>query len=73
MSIEKYCKGYSNFNTIGYGSYGKIYRAEENKSGYYVAIKEIEKGRLRISNEILEKEVAFMKKIENENSVKVKM
>jgi len=72
MSIEKYCKGYSNFNTIGYGSYGKIYRAEENKSGYYVAIKEIEKGRLRLSNEILEKEVAFMKKIENENSVKVK-
>ena len=41
--IEKDCERYSNFEIIGNGSYGNIYKAQNKETKYYVAIKEINK------------------------------
>ncbi len=70
--IEINCKNYSNFLRIGYGTYGTVYRAIDKKNGLYVSIKEIIKEKFNKPKEILEREVNIMKKIQNENSVKVK-
>ena len=41
--IEKSCEKYSNFEKIGKGTFGNIYKAQNKETKYYVAIKEIDK------------------------------
>ena len=41
--IEKNCKNYTNFEKIGIGSSGKVYKALNKQTNSYVAIKEIDK------------------------------
>ena len=72
LQIEMNCKNYMNFERIGYGSFSNVYRAEDKRNGYYVAIKEIDKKRFNKSKEIIENEIEIMKKIKNENSVELK-
>jgi len=67
---EKDCSNYSNFVKIGIGACGIVYRAKDNRNGYYVAIKEIMKEKFDNAKEIMEKEVNILKKLANENSVK---
>ena len=38
-------KKYKKINTIGIGTYGKVYKVQNIQNGYYYAIKEIEKAR----------------------------
>ena len=70
--IELNCKNYSNFQRIGNGTYGTVYRAKDKKNGLYVSIKEIIKDRFDEPKEILKREVDIMKKMENENSINFK-
>ena len=70
--IELNCKNYSNFQRIGNGTYGTVYRAKNKKNGLYVSIKEIIKDRFDEPKEILKREVDIMKKMENENSINFK-
>ena len=58
--IENNCKNYTNFERIGAGSYGNIYKAQNKITNSYVAIKEIDKKRYNaLTNEIF-KEVEIM-------------
>ena len=52
--IEKYCVNYSNFEKIGFGAYGIVYRAIDKNDKYYVAIKEIIKQRFENPNEVIQ-------------------
>ena len=70
--MEVNCKNYSNFQRIGMGTYGIVYRAIDKKSGFYFSIKEIMKDRFNDPKEILKREVDIMKKMENENSINFK-
>ena len=70
--IKEYCQKYSNFENIGLGSYGTVYRAiRKDDNNTYVAIKEISKQRILKSNKTIEKEVEVMKLLKNENSIKL--
>ena len=62
MSIEINCKNYSNFQRIKTGNYGIMYRAKDKNTGLYVAIKEIFKEKFNQLKDILERDVAIMKK-----------
>ena len=61
--IELNCKNYSNFQRIGNGTYGTVYRAKDKKNGLYVSIKEIIKDKFDEPKEILKREVDIMKKM----------
>ena len=45
-------KKYKKINVIGIGIYGKVYKVQNIKNGYYYAIKEIDKTQNILSNEI---------------------
>ena len=65
--IKDNCKNYTNFERIGTGSYGNIYKAQNKKTNSYVAIKEIDKIRYnQLTNEIF-KEAGIMNIIKSEN------
>jgi len=64
--IEKNCKNYTNFEKIGIGSSGKVYKALNKQTNSYVAIKEIDKHNYIIN------EVEKMNIIKSENIVKFK-
>ena len=64
-------KKYSNFENIGFGTYGTIYRAKIINGKKYVAIKEISKHKLSKSNKTIENEVQIMDKLKNVNSVRL--
>ena len=64
--IEKNCKNYTNFEKIGIGSSGKVYKALNKQTNSYVAIKEIDK------NNYIINEVEKMNIIKSENIVKFK-
>jgi serine/threonine protein kinase len=64
--IEKSCPEYSNFERIGSGTFGNIYKAQNKETKYYVAIKEIDKERYDNSSNY---ESEIMNKIKTENSV----
>ena len=66
--IEKSCPEYSNFERIGSGTFGNIYKAQNKETKYYVAIKEIDKERYDNSTN---EESEIMNKIKTENSVSV--
>ena len=70
--IELNCQNYSNFVKIGYGTYGTVYRATDNRNGLYVSIKEIIREKFKKEKEILKNEVDIMEKMKNENSVNIK-
>ncbi len=69
--IKELSKKYSNFENIGFGSSGTIYRAKIINGKKYVAIKEISKHKLSNSNKTIEKEVQVMDKLKNVNSVRL--
>ena len=60
---EKYMK----IELIGRGAYADVYRAKNINTGEYVAIKEIQKK--KIKNETILNEIEIMKKLKSENSV----
>jgi len=68
--IEINCKNYTNFQRIGTGTYGNVYKAQNINTGYYVAIKEIDKQKYS-TNQILN-EIKIMNNIISENSVTMK-
>ena len=43
LLIKINCKNYTNFEIIGIGIYGNIYKAQNKTTNSYVAIKEIDK------------------------------
>ena len=57
-------KKYKKINVIGIGNYGKVYKVQNIENGYYFAIKEIDKTKNILSNEI-EK----LKKLKIENNL----
>ena len=70
--IQDNCKNYTNFQRIGTGSYGNIYKALNKKTNSYVAIKEIDKTKYNtLTNEIFN-ETEIMNIIKSENSIKFK-
>ena len=68
--IEKNCQEYEKFERIGAGHYSIIYKAQNRKTKYYVAIKEIDKQRCETFTTLKFKENEIMNKIKTENSVK---
>ena len=70
--IEKSCVKYSNFEKIGKGTFGNIYKAQNKETKYYVAIKEIDKEWYNDPLNSILKESEIMNKIKTENSVSVK-
>ena len=64
--IEKDCERYSNFEIIGNGSYGNIYKAQNKETKYYVAIKEINKQKYNNQLNIKENNDLIKEVIENE-------
>ncbi len=70
--IEKSCLKYSNFEKIGKGTFGNIYKAQNKETKYYVAIKEIDKEWYNDPMNSLLKESEIMNKIKTENSVSIK-
>ena len=70
--IEKNCKNYTNFQTIGIGTYAKIYKAQNKTTKSYVAIKEIDKEKYKfLTNETFNKE-EIKNTIKSENSIEFK-
>ena len=61
--------GYTNFERIGTGAYGNVYKALNTKNSNYVAVKEIDTRRCPKNK--IENEIKIMKKIKSENSVSV--
>ena len=70
--IEKYCNNFENFETIGIGSYVKVYKAQNTKTKSYVAIKEIDKSRYKSLTKSIFNEIEIMNIIKSENSVQIK-
>ena len=65
--IKDNCKNYTEFEKIGTGSYGNIYKAQNKKTNKYVAIKEIDKTKYNtLTNEIFN-EAEIMNIIKSEN------
>ena len=69
-SIEINCPNYFNFQIIKKGPFGNLYKAKNTKTGYYYAIKEIEKN--QYSEDQILKEIEIMNNIKCENSVSIK-
>ena len=61
---------YTQKEKIGFGSYSKVYKAQNKETGKYVAIKEIDKERIENQKYLTETEI--MKKLNSENSVRLK-
>ena len=70
MSYNNIWDKYIKKETIGIGSYGKVYKAQNKETGKYVAIKEIDKE--GIENQMYLTEIEIMKKLNSENSVRLK-
>ena len=58
---------YEKYEIIGTGGFAKVYRAKNNKTKKYVAIKEIDKTRIKDKNIL--NEIEIMKKLKSENSL----
>ena len=58
---------YEKYETIGSGGFAKVYRAKNNKTKKYVAIKEIDKTRIKDKNIL--NEIEIMKKLKSDNSL----
>ena len=58
---------YQKYETIGSGGFAKVYRAKNNKTKKYVAIKEIDKTRIKDKNIL--NEIEIMKKLNTDNSL----
>ena len=54
---------------IGYGTYGKVYKVQNIKTGEYFAMKEIEKGKFEGTENELLNEIEIINKTKIENSV----
>jgi len=54
---------------IGSGAFADVYKARDNTTGEYVAIKEIKKLKISNSESLILKEIEIMKKLKSENSV----
>ncbi|CAG5126678.1 unnamed protein product [Candidula unifasciata] len=73
MEDTDVCKEYEYGESLGEGSFGKVYRARHIQSGETVAIKEIVKERAGSSGlRQLEKEVSIFKKVDHRNIIKLK-
>ena len=59
--IEINCKNYSDFLIIGYGTYGTVYKAIDNRNGLYISIKEINKDKFKKQKEILKSQIKINK------------
>ena len=59
-------------NRIGYGTFGDVYKVKNKETGYYYALKVIDKQKFNESTNLLKKEIEIMKKINTENSIYVK-
>ena len=70
--IKDNCKNYTEFEKIGTGSYGNIYKAQNKKTNSYVAIKEIDKERYKLLTKEIFNETEIMNIIKSENSVNFK-
>ena len=71
-NIEINCEKYTNFQRIGMGTIGSVYKAEKKNSKYNVAIKEIDKEKYNKSNKEILKEIEMINKLKCENSVLIK-
>ena len=69
MSNINIWERYKEICKIGYGTYGKVYKVQNIKTGEYFAMKEIEKEKFGGREDKLLNEVEIMKKINTENSV----
>ena len=58
---------YEKCEIIGTGGFSKVYRAKSNKTNKYVAIKEIDKTRIKDKNIL--NEIEIMKKLKSDNSL----
>jgi len=58
---------YQKYEIIGTGGFAKVYRAKNNKTKKYVAIKEIDKTRIKDKNIL--NEIEIMKKLKSDNSL----
>ena len=58
---------YQKYETIGSGGFAKVYRAKNIKTNKYVAIKEIDKTRIKDKNIL--NEIEIMKKLKSDNSL----
>ena len=63
-------KNYKYFKRIKTGSFENIYKAKSIETGYYVAIKEIDKQ--KYSKNIILEEIEMMNKIKCENTISIK-
>ena len=70
--IKDNCKNYTEFERIGTGSYGNIYKAQDKTTKSYVAIKEIDKRRYNQLTKEIFNEAEIMNIIKCENSVNFK-
>ncbi|CAL1531904.1 unnamed protein product [Lymnaea stagnalis] len=73
MEDEDVHKEYSYGEILGEGSFGKVYRAQQLRTGETVAIKEIVKEKAGSSGlRQLEKEVSIFKKVDHKNIINLK-
>ena len=68
--IEINCKNYINFQIIRTGNFDNIYKAQRIETGYYVAIREIDKKKYSINK--ISKEIEIINNIKCENSISIK-
>ena len=70
--IKDNCKNYIEFERIGNGSYGNIYKAQDKTTKSYVEIKEIDKRRYNQLNKEIFNEEEIVNIIKCENSIEFK-
>ena len=71
MSNINIWEKYKEISKIGYGTFGDVYKVKNKETGYYYALKVIDKQKFNESTN-LKKEIEIMKKINTENSIYVK-
>ena len=72
MSEKDIQKKYLEKKIIGKGNYSIVYKAKNNETGQYVAIKEINNQRYRINIKELKEEIEEVQKINLDNIVTIK-
>ena len=72
MSEKDIWKKYPEKKIIEEGNYSIVYKAKNNETGKYVAIKEINKQKYKINIKELKEEIEEIEKINSDNIVKIK-
>ena len=72
MSKIDIWKEYKEKKYLGQGNYSVVYKAKNNKTGEYVAIKEIKKDKIKINIKDINKLREKMKIINSNNLIKIR-